>query len=76
MTQPEIRTMKIFNPFSDEYEELICTFDMNLSKHFKLDKALVTSIVSEGGIELCDYLSQEKQDGISQDFMDEWESEQ
>ena len=74
MIKEETKSMKTYNPYSDEYEYLICTFELHINSKRKLDGVNISSIISEGGNELMKFLDP---DGIPNDieqaFLKEWE---
>jgi len=68
----EIKLMPVLNIYSGEYEDLVCSFEIFLSKG-KLKGASIESITSKAGFDLMPYL---EPDGIphalEQKFMEEW----
>ena len=74
MTKTESKIMRVYNPYSDEYENLVCVFDLHLNSKRKLDGVEIISIVSNGGVELIDFLDPDKiPNDIEQAFLEEWE---
>ena len=70
MITKEQREMKIFNPFDDCFVDLVVYADLHRDSTYRLDAVDVSSIITEGGVELTDYLSQEKIDEISQEYLE------
>jgi len=54
----EVETLKIFNPFSGEDEELICTLELHSIK--KSIVADLVKVVSEQGDNIIEWLNEEK----------------
>ena len=74
MTKTESKIMRVYNPYSDEYEDLVCEFQLHLNSKRKLDGVNISSIISNGGSELMDFLDPDKiPNSIEQDFLREWE---
>jgi len=55
----EVKTVKVYDPFHDDYVDLICTFEISVDRKGKLIGASITSMVAESGIELLGYLNEE-----------------
>jgi len=53
----EIKIIAVYNPFKDEYEDLVCKFECHLDKKGKLIGASLASLNSNEGIELLGYLN-------------------
>ena len=67
----EIATLKIFNPFSGEVEELICTLELHFLKT-KLVAASITKIVSEQGDDILEWQNNEKMEELEAEFIKEY----
>ena len=63
-----VETLKVFNPFSGEVEELICTLDLYFLKT-QLVAASITKIVAETGDDILEWLNNEKMEEIEADFV-------
>ena len=64
----ETKTMKVPNPYSDSTEELLCRFELFFHKG-KLKGACLEAIISEGGINLMEWLKPERTEEIEDDFL-------
>ena len=56
----EVKTMPTYNPFSGEYENLICGFELDVDRTGKTMEAALVSIKSNEGDEILDYLATDK----------------
>ena len=67
----EVATLKVFNPFSGEDEDLICT----LSLHFvrgSLAIANIDKVVSEQGDNIIDWLNEEKIEELEREYVEKY----
>jgi len=67
----EVKALKVFNPFSGEVEELICTLDLHFLKS-ALVAASITKVVSEQGDDILEGLNNDKIDDMETEFVEEW----
>ena len=65
----EVETLKVFNPFSGEIEELICTLELHFLKA-KLVAASITKIVSETGDDILEWQNNEKLEEIEAEYVE------
>ena len=74
MVKDEVKIMSVYNPYSDKYEDLVCSFQKHLDSRMKLDGVNIFSIVSEGGVELMDWLDADKLPSeLEETFLEEYE---
>lgn len=67
----EVKTLKIFNPFSGIEESLICTLELHFLKT-KLVAASITKIVSEQGDDILEWQNNEKLEELGDSFVKEY----
>ncbi len=72
MLKKEFKNMSVFNPFSDEFEDLDCGFDCHFDSKGKLDHVETSSIISEAGVELADYLNDKELEKVADEFKNEY----
>lgn len=64
MIETKTITRPVTNPYNDTTEDLLCTFEIHTDKKGSIDGVNLISICSEGGVELMDWLKEEKTDEI------------
>ena len=64
-----VETLKIFNPFSGMYEELICTLELHFLKT-ELAAASISKVVSEQGDDILEWLNNERMEEIEAEFVE------
>ena len=72
MLKKEFKNMSVFNPFEDKFEDLDCEFDCHINSHGKLDHVETSSIISEAGVELFDYLNDKELEKVADEFKNEY----
>jgi len=65
----EVKTLKVFNPFSGEIELLICTLDLHFLKSALVD-ASITKVVSEQGDDILEWLNNDKIEDMETEFVE------
>ena len=68
----EVKTLKVFNPFSGELEELICTLELHFLKT-KLVAASITKIVAETGDDILEWQNNEKLEEIEAEYVEAYD---
>ena len=74
MTKNEIANIKVYNPFTDEYVYCICSMEMSYEDNGKFEGGNLYSVITDGGLDLMDYLNDDKLDDIEQKFLEEYEA--
>ncbi len=68
----EIRTINVFNPFTNEKELCICKLYVTTSNKNKFIGGELMAVVTEGGCELMDFINQDLIDEIEDDAIVEY----
>lgn len=63
--------MKVYNPYSDSFESLLCHFELHYNDKQKLVGASVKEIESKEEVNIVDYLKAEKLEEIEQEFLND-----
>lgn len=69
----ETAILSIYNPFTDKHEDLVCSLELHFDKKSKLLDASLSSIVSEEGVNLMEWLKPERTESIENDFVEAYD---
>ena len=73
MTNNEVTQIKVYNPFQDEFEFVTATVEVQREDNGKFVGVNLSEAITEGGVDLMKYLSDDKLDEIEQTFLEVYE---
>lgn len=65
----EVKHINIFNPFSGEDEELICTIELHFINKTGSRLATITKIVAETGDDIIDWINEGYVEELERDYV-------